>query len=56
MRFTHGWNREIILQFYATLYISSDEGDMQTWMLEWMTKEDKISCSAEKFLSYLNLP
>lgn len=49
MRFNHGWNREIILQFYATLYISGDEGEMQTWLLEWMTEEDKISCSADKF-------
>lgn len=47
--FNHGWNREIILQFYATLYISGDEGEMQTWLLEWMTEEDKISCSADKF-------
>jgi hypothetical protein len=30
MRFNHGWNREIILQFYATLYISGDVGDIRT--------------------------
>jgi hypothetical protein len=56
MRFRHGWNREVILQFYATLYISGDEGDMQTWLMEWITGKEKITCSVEKFLSFLNLP
>jgi hypothetical protein len=56
LRFCHGWNRKVILQFYATLYISGGDGDMQTWLMEWMTGEEKVTCSAKTFLSYLNLP
>jgi hypothetical protein len=36
--YQHPWNREIILQFYATLYISGDESDSTKWIMEWMTK------------------
>jgi hypothetical protein len=56
MRFNHGWNREIILQFYATLYISGDLGNTSTWILEWMTGTEKIKCSADQFLALMNLP
>ena len=56
LRFNHGWNREVILQFYATLYISGDLTDSRTWILEWMTGEEKIKCLADQFLALLNLP
>jgi hypothetical protein len=56
LRFNHGWNHEVILQFYATLYISGDIADSRTWVHEWMIEEDKLMCSAEQFLALLNLP
>jgi hypothetical protein len=30
LHFNHGWNHEVILQFYATLYISGDIADSST--------------------------
>jgi hypothetical protein len=36
--FEHPWNREIILQFYETLYISGDASDSSKWIMEWMTE------------------
>ena len=41
--FQHPWNREIILQFYATLYISGDESDSTKWIMEWMTEGKHIN-------------
>jgi hypothetical protein len=56
MRFNHGWNREIILQFYATLYISGELGNTSSWTLEWMTGRERIKCLADQFLAMINLP
>ena len=36
--YQHPWNRDIILQFYATLYISGDESYSTQWIMEWMTE------------------
>ena len=30
------WNEELLLQFYATLYIRGYNRDPKTWVLEWM--------------------
>jgi hypothetical protein len=49
MRFNHGWNKEVILQFYATLYITGEIGNTSTWTLEWMTGRERIKCSADHF-------
>ena len=38
MGFRHGWNREIIAQFYATVFFRHHEGE--TAML-WMTEEER---------------
>ena len=46
----------MILQFYATLYTSGDPANSSTWILKWMTGEEKIKCSADQFLALLNLP
>ena len=56
LRLNHGWNHEVILQFYATLYISGGLTHNSTCTLEWMTGEEKVKCSADQFLALLNLP
>ena len=56
MQFNHGLNREVILQLYATLYISRDFADSNTWVFEWMTEEQKITCFAYKFTTLLKFP
>ena len=56
LRFNHGWNREIILQFYATLYVSGNLNDCSTWIFEWMTETEKITCSADQFIAMLHFP
>ena len=54
--YQHPWNREIILQFYATLYISSDETDSTQWIMERMTEGKIIKCSAMDFVSHFHFP
>ena len=56
MCFSQGRNREIILQFYATLYISGELGNTSTWILKWMTGREKIKCSTYQFLAMMNPP
>ena len=31
------WNEELILQFYATLHITGNVEDVNSWVLDWMT-------------------
>ena len=54
--FNHGWNQEVIFQFFITLYISGNLVDSSTWVLECMNEDEKIKCSADQFLALLNLP
>lgn len=54
--FEHPWNREIILQFYATLYISGDESDSSKWIMEWMTEGKRIKCTSTDFVSHFHFP
>ena len=39
------WNEELVLQFYATLYVSGDPKDINTWVLEWMTHHQRYIAS-----------
>ena len=54
--YQHPWNREIILQFYATLYIFGDESDSTKLIMEWMTDGKRIKCSAIDFVSHFHFP
>jgi hypothetical protein len=54
--FEHPWNREIILQFYATLYISGDESESSKWIMEWMTEGKRIKCTSTDFVSHFHFP
>ena len=56
LHFNHGWNCEVILQLYVTLYISGDLANCNTSILEWMTGEEKIRCLVHQSLALLNLP
>ena len=54
--YQHPWNREIILQFYATLYISGDESDSSKWIMEWMTEGKHIKLTSTYFVSHFHFP
>ena len=54
--FEHPWNQEIILQFYATLYITGDASDNSKWITEWMTEGKCIKCYAGDFVSHFHFP
>lgn len=55
-RFNHGWNREIILQFFATLYVLGNLNGSRTWKFDWLAENEKITCSAAEFLDILHFP
>ena len=31
------WNEELILQFYATLHLTGNVDDVNSWVFDWMT-------------------
>jgi len=47
------WNEEIVLQFYATLYVSGDPLDINTWALEWMTEHQHYTMSVPEAVAIL---
>jgi hypothetical protein len=44
------WNEEIILQFYATLHISGNVSDVNSWILNLMTDNTHFKAPATKLL------
>ena len=50
------WNKELVLQFYATLYVSGDPMDINTWVLEWMTEHHHYSLTVPEAIAILDLP
>src|SRR3954468_18160913 len=50
------WNEELMLQFYATMYISGDPMDINTWVLEWMTEHQHFKASVPEAIAILELP
>lgn len=54
LNFHHGWNEELIFQFYATLYIAGNLKDSTTWEMEWMIETRRIKVSAYNFMSPFN--
>lgn len=52
--FSHGWKKELTYQFFATLYVTGDKLDINTWVMEWMMGDRKITCTAESFLRHFN--
>ncbi|KAI4974841.1 hypothetical protein ZWY2020_048448 [Hordeum vulgare] len=50
------WNIELILQFYATLHISSNADDINTWVFDWMTQNTHYKAPASELLRELPVP
>ena len=49
------WNEELILQFYATLHITGDSEDVNSWVLDWMSKNTHYTAPASELLRALPL-
>ncbi|KAI4981942.1 hypothetical protein ZWY2020_022434 [Hordeum vulgare] len=50
------WNSELILQFYATLHISGNPEDINTWVFDWMTQNTHYKAPATELLRELPIP
>jgi hypothetical protein len=44
------WNEELILQFYATLHITENVEDVNSWVLDWMTDNTHFKAPASELL------
>ena len=40
------WNEELILQFYATLHITGNAEDVNSWVLDWMIENTHYKAPA----------
>ena len=49
------WNEELILQFYATLHITGNSKDVNTWVLDWMSENTHYKAPATELLRALPL-
>ncbi len=47
------WNEELILQFYATLHITGNAEDVNSWVLDWMTENTHYTAPATELLRAL---
>ena len=47
------WNEELVLQFYATLYVSRDPQDINTWVLEWMIEHKHQTTTVTEIIDIL---
>src|SRR3954468_1341347 len=50
------WNDELVFQFYATLYVSGNPMDINTWVLEWMTEHQHYTISVPEAIAILEFP
>ncbi|KAI5007456.1 hypothetical protein ZWY2020_051015 [Hordeum vulgare] len=50
------WNNKPILQFYATLHISDNPEDINTWVFDWMTQNTHYKAPATELLRELPVP
>ena len=53
VNFRHDWNEEIIMQFYATLYLQGDMDNLSELMMYWMTAERQYRCKYSTFLQLI---
>ena len=49
------WNEELILQFYATLHITGNSEDVNSWVLDWMSENTHYKAPATELLRALPL-
>ena len=50
------WNEELILQFYATLHITGDASNVNSWVLDWMTGSTHYTAPASELLQSIPIP
>src|ERR1041385_4340634 len=50
------FNSELIKQFYATLYVSGNLDDTDTWILEWMIQGKVFRMHSHEFMEIINIP
>jgi len=55
MGFRHDWNKEIIAQFYATVYFDDTDANPRKWQMVWMTEGDTHSISYLDFAIVLGM-
>ena len=52
----YDWNKELILQIYATLHISGEASDVNTWILDWMSGNTHYTAPATELLHCVPIP
>src|SRR4051812_28968791 len=52
----HTLNFELTKKFYATLYVSGESNDPNTWILEWMIQGQVFHMSSQEFMGIVNIP
>ena len=55
MGFQHDWNKEVIAQFYATIYFGHDSENSNERTIYWITEGHHYQCSYTSFCRYLRL-
>jgi len=55
MGFQHDWNKEVIAQFYATVYFGHDPENGNKRTIYWMTEGHHYQCSYTSVCRYLRL-
>ena len=49
------WNEEPILQFYATLHLTGNVDDVNSWVLDWITENTHYTAPATELRRALPL-
>ena len=55
MGFQHDWNKEVIAQFYATVYFGHDAQNDNERTIYYITEGQRYQCSYTSFCRYLRL-
>lgn len=55
MKFSHDWNKELIMQFYATMFIPGIDEALENWTLQWMTRIQVYKVSSATFIQRISL-
>ena len=51
-----GFNPEVIKQFYATLYVSGNPRQPETWKFDYMIQGQDFHLTVDELLALINLP
>src|SRR4051812_27872468 len=50
------FNSELIKQFYATLDVSGNPDDTESWILKWMIQGQVFHMHLQEFMEIINIP